>query len=147
MRDCANTANIAEFIDTLPDGYETDINQRGVNLSGGQKQRISIARALAKKPAILILDDATSAVDLATERRIQTAMAEKPQTGFAPTKVIIAQRISSVMGADAILVLDDGNISGIGTHEELIRNNSIYREIYRSQFDTDIPMNNTEVSR
>ncbi|MBN2511116.1 MAG: ABC transporter ATP-binding protein [Spirochaetales bacterium] len=139
MKACAKAADIAGFIETLPAGYESDLNQRGVNLSGGQKQRIAIARALAKKPAVLILDDATSAVDTTTERRILTSLSrlgELTDHDSAPTIIIIAQRISSVMNADTILVLDDGMISGMGTHQELMDKNAIYRDIYQSQIDT-----------
>ena len=119
-----------EFIDRMPDGYETRIEQGGNNVSGGQKQRLCIARALLKSPKILILDDSTSAVDTATDARIRKAFREViPGT----TKLIIAQRISSVQDADRILVLEDGAVNGFGTHEELLRDNEIYREIYETQ--------------
>ena len=119
-----------EFIDRLPDGYHTHIERGGANVSGGQKQRLCIARALLKKPKILILDDSTSAVDTATDAKIRAAFARKiPGT----TKIIIAQRISSVEQADRILVLDDGRIDGFDTHENLLKTNAIYREIYDSQ--------------
>ncbi len=119
-----------EFIDRLPDGYETRIERGGNNVSGGQKQRLCIARALLKKPKILILDDSTSAVDTATDAKIRAAFArEIPGT----TKIIIAQRISSVQQADRILVLDNGRINGFDTHENLLKTNAIYREIYESQ--------------
>ncbi len=119
-----------EFIDRMPDGYETRIEQGGSNVSGGQKQRLCIARALLKSPKVLILDDSTSAVDTATEARIRKAFRESiPGT----TKLIIAQRISSVQDADHILVLDDGRINGYGTHEELLKTNRIYQEIYETQ--------------
>lgn len=119
-----------EFIDRLSDGYNTEMGQGGVNVSGGQKQRLCIARAILKKPKVLILDDSTSAVDTATEARIREMLkSELPKM----TKIIIAQRISSVRGADKILVLDDGKVSDIGTHEELLNRNEIYREIYESQ--------------
>ena len=118
------------FIRTLPDGYETELGQGGVNLSGGQKQRLCIARALLKNPKILILDDSTSAVDTATEKRIRDALRSlHPET----TKIIIAQRISSVQDADVIFVLDDGKISASGTHAELLETSSIYREVFESQ--------------
>ena len=123
-----------EFIDTLPDKYDTFIEQGGTNVSGGQKQRFCIARALLKKPKILILDDSTSAVDTATDAKIRSAFAKEiPNT----TKIIIAQRISSVQDADKILVLDDGKISGFGTHKELLENNEIYSDVYNSQMKGD----------
>lgn len=119
-----------EFIQTFPNQYDTYIEQGGTNVSGGQKQRLCIARALLKKPKILILDDSTSAVDTATDARIRQAFREAiPGT----TKLIIAQRISSVMDADRIIVLDDGHLDGFGTHEELLKNNTIYRDVYESQ--------------
>lgn len=119
-----------EFVQTFPKKYETYIEQGGTNVSGGQKQRLCIARALLKKPKILILDDSTSAVDTKTDALIRKAFKEDiPNT----TKIIIAQRISSVQDADKIIVLDDGKIDGIGTHEELLQNNEIYREVYESQ--------------
>ena len=123
-----------EFIDTLPDKYDTFIEQGGTNVSGGQKQRLCIARALLKKPKILILDDSTSAVDTATDAKIRSAFAKEiPNT----TKIIIAQRISSVQDADKILVLDDGKISGFATHKELLENNEIYSDVYNSQMKGD----------
>ena len=119
-----------EFIERMPDGYNTYIEQGGSNVSGGQKQRLCIARALLKEPKILILDDSTSAVDTATDARIRKAFAtEIPDT----TKIIIAQRISSVEHADRIIVMNEGQINGIGTHEELLEGNDIYREVYESQ--------------
>ncbi|WP_297233024.1 ABC transporter ATP-binding protein [uncultured Flavonifractor sp.] len=119
-----------EFIDRFPDGYQTRIERGGANVSGGQKQRLCIARALLKKPKVLILDDSTSAVDTTTDARIRAAFAENiPGT----TKVIIAQRVSSVEHADRILVLDEGRVNGFDTHEHLLENNAIYREIYESQ--------------
>lgn len=119
-----------EFIRNFPDKYDTYIEQGGTNVSGGQKQRLCIARALLKNPKILILDDSTSAVDTATDARIRKAFREAiPGT----TKLIIAQRISSVMDADRIIVLDDGRLNGFGTHEELLKNNTIYRDVYESQ--------------
>lgn len=123
-------ADADSFIASFPDGYDTNLGQGGVNLSGGQKQRLCIARALLKNPKILILDDSTSAVDTATESRIRNALKEiAPET----TKIIIAQRISSVKEADVIFVLDEGKINGFGTHEQLLENNKIYREVYESQ--------------
>ena len=119
-----------EFIERFPDGYQTRIERGGANVSGGQKQRLCIARALLKHPKVLILDDSTSAVDTATDARIRAAFAEKiPGT----TKIIIAQRVSSVEHADRILVLDEGRINGFDTHENLLKTNAIYREIYDSQ--------------
>ena len=119
-----------EFIERMPDGYNTRIERGGNNVSGGQKQRLCIARALLKKPRVLILDDSTSAVDTATDAKIRQAFAEKiPGT----TKIIIAQRVSSVQDADRILVLDNGRINGFDTHEGLLESNDIYREIYESQ--------------
>ena len=119
-----------EFIQRFPDGYHTHIEQGGTNVSGGQKQRLCIARALLKKPKILILDDSTSAVDTATDAKIRKAFAEEiPNT----TKFIIAQRVSSVQSADRIIVMENGQIHGFGTHEELLKNNEIYREVYETQ--------------
>ena len=119
-----------EFISQFPDGYDTYIEQGGANVSGGQKQRLCIARALLKKPKILILDDSTSAVDTRTDARIRKAMKDYiPET----TKIIIAQRTASVEDADRIIVMEGGEINAIGTHEELLASNEIYREIYTSQ--------------
>ena len=119
-----------EFISRMPDGYDTRIEQGGTNVSGCQKQRLCIARAILRKPKVLILDDSTSAVDTATDAKIRAALKEALP---GSTKLIIAQRISSVMDADVILVLDDGKISGMGTHEQLMASNQIYREVYQSQ--------------
>ncbi len=119
-----------EFINSFPDGYETDLGQGGVNVSGGQKQRLCIARALIKKPKILILDDSTSAVDTATDAKIRKAFKEQLDD---TTTIIIAQRISSVKDADRIIVLEDGEIDGIGTHDELLKTNAVYKEVYDSQ--------------
>jgi len=130
MRHVCQLAQADEFIQTFSDGYDTYIEQGGTNVSGGQKQRLCIARALLKKPKILILDDSTSAVDTKTDALIRMAFRKEiPNT----TKIIIAQRISSVEDADLILVLDDGKINGMGTHQELLANNEIYREVYESQ--------------
>ncbi|MBO6219931.1 MAG: ABC transporter ATP-binding protein [Treponema sp.] len=118
------------FVSSFPDGYDTDLSQGGVNLSGGQKQRLCIARALVKKPDILVLDDSTSAVDTATDLRIRNALRSSLP---ATTKLIIAQRIASVQDADFIIVLDSGKINGIGSHDELMKSNQIYREVYESQ--------------
>lgn len=141
-----------EFIEKMPDGYNTYIEQGGSNVSGGQKQRLCIARALLKNPKILILDDSTSAVDTATDAKIRAAFAtEIPNT----TKIIIAQRISSVEHADRIIVMNEGEINGIGTHEELLAGNDIYREVYESQnggganadFDDEAPVATKEVNQ
>ena len=119
-----------EFIEKMPDGYDTYIEQGGTNVSGGQKQRLCIARAVLRKPKILILDDSTSAVDTATDAKIRGAL----KTALpGATKLIIAQRITSVMDADMILVLDDGRVVGQGTHEQLMDSCEIYREVYESQ--------------
>jgi ATP-binding cassette subfamily B protein len=126
----AKQACADEFIDRLPGGYNYDLGQGGVNVSGGQKQRLCIARAMLKKPKVIIFDDSTSAVDTKTDALIREALKKHaPET----TKIIIAQRIASVQDADKIIVLDEGRISGIGTHEELMKNNEIYREVYESQ--------------
>ena len=130
LTDAARRAQADGFIRNLPGGYEGNLEQGGANVSGGQKQRLCIARALLRKPKILILDDSTSAVDTATEAEIRRAFAEELKDA---TKIIIAQRITSVMEADRILVLDDGRITGIGTHGELMQSNREYREIYESQ--------------
>ena len=130
IEEACRIAGADEFIDRLPEGFDTEMGQGGVNVSGGQKQRICIARAVLKKPKVLILDDSTSAVDTATEAGIREQLAEKLP---GMTKIIIAQRISSVRHADRIIVLDDGKIMGSGTHEELLSGNEIYREIYESQ--------------
>lgn len=131
--ECVRACQLAcadEFIDRMPDGYHTYIEQGGSNVSGGQKQRLCIARALLKKPKVLILDDSTSAVDTATDAKIRKAFAQEiPNT----TKIIIAQRVSSVQNADRIIVMDDGRVDGIGTHEQLLETNEIYREVYESQ--------------
>lgn len=128
--EACHIACVDEFLDRLPAGYESEMGQGGVNVSGGQKQRISIARAILKKPKVLILDDSTSAVDTATEGRIREELAKKlPDM----TKLVIAQRISSVKHADQIIILDKGCVNAIGTHEELLRTNKIYQEIYESQ--------------
>ncbi len=131
--ECIHACKLAcadDFIESFPDGYDTYIEQGGSNVSGGQKQRLCIARALLKKPKILILDDSTSAVDTATDARIRRAFRKEiPNT----TKIIIAQRISSVENADHILVMENGEVNGFGTHEQLLENNEIYRDIYESQ--------------
>ena len=131
--ECHEAARLAcadDFIRDFPDGYNTKIEQGGTNVSGGQKQRLCIARALLKKPKILILDDSTSAVDTATDARIRSAFRERiPDT----TKLIIAQRIASVMDLDRIIVMEDGRVNGFGTHDQLMESNEIYRELYESQ--------------
>ena len=129
-------AHADEFIQTFPEGYDTYIEQGGTNVSGGQKQRLCIARALLKKPKILILDDSTSAVDTHTDACIRQALRDEiPNT----TKLIIAQRVTSLMDADQIIVLDEGRIDGIGTHAELLETNAIYREVYESQQKGSVP--------
>ena len=130
IKEACQIACVDEFVDRLVDGYDTEMGQEGVNVSGGQKQRICIARAILKKPKVLILDDSTSAVDTATEAKIRSGLAEKlPDM----TKIIIAQRISSVRHADQIIIMDRGHVEAIGTHESLLRDNQIYQEIYASQ--------------
>jgi ATP-binding cassette subfamily B protein len=130
MKEACRLACADEFIEGFPDGYDTYIEQGGANVSGGQKQRLCIARALLKRPKILILDDSTSAVDTKTDAFIRKSMREYiPET----TKLIIAQRISSVMDADKIVVLDGGKIIALGNHEQLLRTCDVYRETYLSQ--------------
>ena len=128
----AQMAQAHEFISRFPEGYDSVVGQRGVNLSGGQRQRIAIARALLSRPALLIFDDSTSAVDVETEAKIQAALADMP---VRPTRVVVAQRISTVLSADMILVLDDGRVAAQGTHDQLLAASPIYREIYESQMD------------
>ncbi|GGD97807.1 ABC transporter ATP-binding protein [Paenibacillus nasutitermitis] len=127
--EAARMAQIHETIEKLPDGYQTQLGQRGINLSGGQKQRLSIARALIRKPAILLLDDSTSALDVRTEAALLHALKE-----MACTTLLITQKISSTVGADQILLLDEGSLIAQGTHEQLMAGNSLYRRIYESQF-------------
>ncbi len=131
VKKAAETAQIRDFIESLPEGYNTILGQGGVNLSGGQKQRVAIARALVRSPRILILDDCTSAVDMITESKIREGIRNYSRNLLC---IVIAQRISSVMNADSILVLDSGNAAGLGTHRELLKSCEIYREIYTSQF-------------
>ena len=131
VQKCAELAAAHDFIEKLPDGYNTIIGERGVGLSGGQKQRISLARALAIKPSVLILDDTTSAVDMETEAHIQESL---ENLDFDCTKIIIAQRISSTKDADKIIILRDGRITEMGTHDELLKNkDGYYHEVFTLQ--------------
>ena len=144
IRAAAEHAQANKFVQNFPAGYGTNLDQGGTNVSGGQKQRLCIARALLKNPKILILDDSTSAVDTATETQIREAFANELKNS---TKIIIAQRITSVMDADCIVVMDQGAITGIGTHAELLENNEEYKEIYISQMEskqTAAPANTTK---
>ena len=137
LEECRKACRIAcadEFIEKMPDGYDTQLSQGGTNVSGGQKQRLCIARALLKKPKILILDDSTSAVDTATDAKIRRAFREEMPD---MTKLIIAQRINSVKDCDRIIVMEDGRVDGFGTHEELLKTNRIYQEVYESQTGVD----------
>ena len=129
IEEACRIACVDEFIDRLERGYETELGQGGVNVSGGQKQRLCIARALLKKPKILILDDSTSAVDTKTDASLEAFREEIPDT----TKIIIAQRVSSVEDADMIIVMENGKVNGVGTSEALLKTNAIYREVYESQ--------------
>ncbi len=137
LGECEHACKLAcadEFIQRFPNGYETHIEQGGNNVSGGQKQRLCIARALLKKPKVLILDDSTSAVDTATDAKIRKAFAEEiPNT----TKLIIAQRISSVQNADRIIVMEEGRINGFGTHEELLKQKGRYYQLYTGKLELD----------
>ena len=129
IRHACQLAQADDFIQTFPKGYDTYIEQGGTNVSGGQKQRLCIARALIGKAKILIFDDSTSAVDTATEKKIREALAARKNV----TKIIIAQRVTSVMNTDQIIILDDGKVHRIGTHAELLADDPIYQEIYASQ--------------
>ena len=135
VRAASSAASASEFIEKLEDGYDTVIGERGVGLSGGQKQRISIARALAKKNPILIMDDSTSALDMETEHEIQKTLKTLTDT----TKIIIAHRISAVRHADEILFLENGKIRECGTHEELLAKKGLYYEAYQSQYGDLLP--------
>lgn len=130
ITEACKAAQAHEFIMSFPNGYETEMGQGGVNVSGGQKQRLCIARALLKKPKIIILDDSTSAVDTATDSKIRQAFKENLAD---TTTIIIAQRVSSICDADKIIVLDNGRIDAVGTHDELLKTNKIYQEVYQSQ--------------
>jgi ATP-binding cassette subfamily B protein len=138
IEQAARMAQAHDFIMSFPEQYDTLIGQAGVNLSGGQKQRVSIARALVRKPDILILDDCTSAVDVATEARIKEALKTYAKH---TTCLIIAQRITSVIDADKIVVLDQGEVVGIGSHESLMKECRVYQEIYMSQFGKEVQSN------
>jgi ATP-binding cassette subfamily B protein len=133
VREAAKAAQAHDFVERFPNGYDTVLGQSGVNLSGGQKQRLCIARALLKRPKILILDDSTSAVDTATEAKLRESLAK-----IGMTRIIIAQRIDSVKDADRIVILEDGKIAGTGTHKELLETNEIYRDIVRSQEQAEV---------
>ncbi|MBQ7050165.1 MAG: ABC transporter ATP-binding protein, partial [Firmicutes bacterium] len=135
IRAAAESAQADSFVNNFTDGYDMKLDQGGVNVSGGQKQRLCIARALLKKPKILILDDSTSAVDTATEARIRMAFNNELKDS---TKIVIAQRITSVKDADMIVVVNEGQITGVGTHDELLKNNQEYQEIYYSQMDKEV---------
>ena len=139
IKKAARAAQAEEFIEKMPEKYQTRIGQKGAGLSGGQKQRIYIARALIKEPSVLLLDDSSSALDMKTEARLQN---ELKQLDFKCTKIIVAQRISSVRELDKIIVLEKGKIAGIGTHDELLRSNTVYKEIYDSQIETGKGENN-----
>ena len=142
LKEACRLACADEFIDTFPDGYRTKIEQGGTNVSGGQKQRLCIARALLKKPKILILDDSTSAVDTKTDAKIRAAFKQYiPET----TKIIIAQRIASVENADMIIVMNNGMIADVGTNDELMQRSEIYREVYLSQ-NKELPQEGGTVS-
>ena len=130
IKAAAHSAQADKFVSSFKDGYSTELDQGGTNVSGGQKQRLCIARALLKRPKVLILDDSTSAVDTATEAQIRSAFKNELSDS---TKIIIAQRISSIIDSDMIVVMNEGRISGVGTHDELLKSNQAYQEIYYSQ--------------
>ena len=135
LREACAIARADEFIDRFPDGYDTVLEQNAANLSGGQRQRLRIARAIVKNPKILILDDSTSAVDMATDEHIRRALASAMP---GVTKIIIAQRIASIMVCDRIVVLDQGRLSDVGTHQELLARSQIYQEVYHSQIQEEV---------
>jgi ATP-binding cassette subfamily B protein len=138
VRTAARIAQASDFIDMLPQGYDTLVGPRGITLSGGQRQRIAIARALLVKPRILILDDATSALDIETEARLQENLDRQMQElSHQMTRIVVAQRISTVLLADSIVVLDQGRVAAAGSHQELIKTSRVYRDIYRSQLGAD----------
>ena len=139
IKEAARAAQAEEFIEKMPEKYQTRIGQKGAGLSGGQKQRMYIARALIKKPSVLLLDDSSSALDMKTEARLQN---ELKNLDFRCTKIIVAQRISSVREMDKIIVLEKGKIAGIGTHDELLHSNTVYKEIYDSQIEAGKEDNN-----
>jgi ATP-binding cassette subfamily B protein len=134
IRHAATVAQAIEFVDAMPEKFASPISQGGINLSGGQKQRLSIARAIVRKPDVYVFDDSFSALDFATDARLRAAL--RDETGDA-TVFVVAQRISTVISADRIVVLDDGRVVGIGTHAELLRTNEVYREIVASQISLD----------
>ena len=134
MKEAAEIAQALEVIESKEKGYQNPIAQGGSNVSGGQKQRLSIARAIAKDPEILVFDDSFSALDFKTDKNLREALKEKTQD---KTVIIVAQRINTILNADQIVVLDDGKVVGIGTHEELIKNNETYREIALSQLSEE----------
>ena len=135
MKEACAIACADEYIDRFPEGYETVLEQDATNLSGGQRQRLRIARAIIKKPKILILDDSTSAVDMATDVHIRRALRTSLK---GTTKIIIAQRIASIMTCDRIVVLDEGRLSDVGTHAELMERSHIYRDVYDSQMQQEV---------
>ena len=134
LREAAQTAQAMEFIEGKPKGFQTEIAQGGTNVSGGQKQRLSIARAIAKKPEIFIFDDSFSALDFKTDSTLRKALKEHTKDA---TTIIVAQRISTILNADKIIVLDDGHMAGIGTHGELMKNCEVYRQIAMSQLSEE----------
>ena len=144
MQQAAKIAQAVEFIDEKPEKYESEIAQGGNNVSGGQKQRLAIARAIAKDPEIFVFDDSFSALDFKTDATLREALAKNTKN---KTSIIVAQRISTILNADKIIVLDDGKIVGQGTHEELMKNNEVYREIALSQLSEQELMQNKDERR